>query len=285
MVDEFIFVILAISAGISLRVLTLIGIDLFEGNYTSFDYLTIAILSLVCCLYTYIEGERPPLPTLVYLPAFLAIQRSQFFFMSLFIVVSLLIKPRNLFKLSLIAFVGFVVGFIALDFVSPEFVSWLNWKATTATEVFSSPLQGSFGVRMLEILNIVHIVGDKFHQILFGLGAGGFYNFDAYPFGSDMIIDTKSYSPDQLSSSQYHTVHSFIAFCILKYGFVGLFVYIWFCLYPFYVSSLGNKSKSKLFLLLSLGILSVYYVYASLTYQMLCGLFWAHVLRKEKRCR
>lgn len=175
----------------------------------------------------------------------------------------------------------FIIGFsflLIIGFYNPVVYDFMLWKLNVFSEILKSDQQfsESGSLRFYELMNIVAEISDSVYQLLFGKGWGGGYTFAAYPFYSVDPLDLKSFSEDQLQSGIYYATHSFSAYMLLKYGLVGLVMYL---LIPVLIIKKAMKfiriHKMHILLLFLSGI-SLYYYYWRLDLAFLMSSLWAY---------
>ena len=119
-------------------------------------------------------------------------------------------------------------------------------------------MSGSGSVRILELKNIVWETFDNPLYVFFGKVYGGAYRYSKFPeylIGETLSLD--SYSLDQLESHKYYLVHNFTSQMILKYGFIGLIMYLSIPLVT--VKKLRDKNYMFLVFYVILGCIYTYY--------------------------
>jgi len=123
------------------------------------------------------------------------------------------------------------IGVIATMFVLPLlFVFMFNerlfdfilWKLT----FFTGNVSDSGKVRVYEFKNIAAEALNNPPYLVFGKGLTGFFTFFEHPMPRNIIMDLKSYSQDEIAKGRFYHPHFFTNFILLKYGMVGLVIYI-----------------------------------------------------------
>lgn len=263
---------------IGLRTVFFVLNDFYNGNST-LDLMTSPYLSLSVFVYILIKGEW-------------GIYKNYFYRFLLFLS---LLNPSRGFVLLLVVFVGlgfflgrgkkisFKMGFLLqitgvltlvsglLFFFNERLYDFFVWKLEVFDELFddSIKLSGSGQVRATELYNIYKGLSESYYELLFGRGFGATYDFSYRSLGMIDNIDLKSFSKDQLESGVYYTSHSFFTSNLLKYGFVGVLLYL------FYPITLGiaffKKFKDYFFLLFP--IILIYSYYFRIEFMILMGVF------------
>jgi hypothetical protein len=117
------------------------------------------------------------------------------------------------------------VALAVISVINPRLIDFMYWKASEF--VPGQELSGSGKVRVEEIRNIWHAITQNPFSFLFGNGFGAHFKFDPYPFPSNELLDSMSYSDDQLAAGNYYGPHTPLGYMLLKFGIIGLAVYIW----------------------------------------------------------
>jgi hypothetical protein len=101
--------------------------------------------------------------------------------------------------------------------------------------------------------------------LLLGKGVTGYFTFDSYPLPPRIVLDLKSYSLEEVLTGKIYHPHFFVNYLLLKYGLVGLMVYV-AMVYEFFrmgrralarAGRFGETSPSFYFFVISNTILSI----------------------------
>jgi len=194
-------------------------------------------------------------------------------------IVSFFKKGNNNISLFIMLelFLILMGALLTLLVLNPDIYGFLIWKLDVFNELLSASneLSGSGKVRIYELLNVHRENMDSIYQYFFGKGFGGFYSFNYYPMNDVETLDLKSFSNDQLQTNMYYTTHSFSTYMLLKYGMVGLVIYV---LIPIFIiwNSFKHTIKNNLHIIfLVFTILSIYTYYWRLEITVMIGIFFA----------
>lgn len=205
------------------------------------------------------------------------------YFSSFFFKANLCQRSKTNYITELL-FIGFFILFLA-GLYNPVFYDFAVWKLNVFSEIFFSDqqLNESGSLRISEFLNVISEISNSIYQFIFGKGLGGAYTFNTFPFQSSDPLDLKSFSDNQLSTGIYYAAHSFSTFMLLKYGIVGLTMYIFI---PFrIIKSLLRSSKIQpiIILLIFISATSIYYFYWRLDLAFLLSAIWAYTFNQYPR--
>lgn len=114
---------------------------------------------------------------------------------------------------------------IILFMLNPRLFEFFLWKLEIIQVFTKNYSVGSGSIRWLEFKNIIYQNTTSILKFVFGGGPYGTYDFDAYPLIVEGVIDSKSFSPDQLLKKEFYTTHNVISALLLKTGITGLIVY------------------------------------------------------------
>lgn len=157
-----------------------------------------------------------------------------------------------------------IIGFL-LSLFNPRLFEFFLWKLEII-QIFSGNYSvGSGSVRILEFKNIIFKNSSSIFRFIFGNGPFGTYNFDVYPLIVDGVIDSKSFSPDQLIRNEFYTTHNVISALILKTGIIGLSLYLFVFLRIY-------RKKLSLGMILALPLF--YTTYSSFQSAVISGLIY-----------
>lgn len=146
-------------------------------------------------------------------------------------------KPRYAKYLVLMTLMLMVtLGFVS--YFNERLFSFILWKLT----FFRGELSDSGLVRVHEFYNIVAEGLSNPLYLLFGKGVTGYFTFDSYPLPARIALDLKSYSWEEVATGKIYHPHFFINYLLLKYGLLGLTVYI-AMIYDFF--SMGRRVWDK----------------------------------------
>lgn len=191
-----------------------------------------------------------------------------FFVVGLFISGFLAQKKSNFIKVFFIFSIFLIIAAIFLSIYQPVIFNFILWKLNVFKEISGkSEMSGSGSVRILELKNIVWETFDNPLYVFFGKGYGGAYRYSKFPeylIGETLSLD--SYSLDQLESHKYYLVHNFTSQMILKYGFIGLIMYLSIPLVT--VKKLRDKNYMFLVFYVILGCIYTYYWRPELAFLM-----------------
>lgn len=136
---------------------------------------------------------------------------------------------------------------------NPRLFDFIVWKSNIFTAIIGkSEFSGSGGVRGTEIVAVWREVTSSPVTMLIGKGWGSTYNLDIENMTQNFgIIDLKSYSEMELATNQFYSVHSVIAFILLKFGLLGIVSIL--------LMVLSACRKSLLFAFVSLPIVYSFY--------------------------
>ena len=193
------------------------------------------------------------------------------------------IYPDNTsFNISLIVNLSIIMGLLVLGLYlyNERLFNFLLWKLNVFDALFSSSgeMSGSGKVRTLELQNIWYILSQSLYEFLFGKGFFATYTLEAFPLTNIGVIDLKSYSMDQLNSGIYYATHSFSSSMLLKYGIVGLSIYISL---PLYLAYKLYRQNQNLILIL-IPIILIYSYYWRIEFALLIGLLFGISTKKKK---
>jgi hypothetical protein len=234
---------------IALRVIIILILDLInEGISLDLAQSPFYILPVIS---SYVHS---PHGLMFYLISVLAPSRAVMVWTTL-MLFGLLLKSKVTDRIKYISvlFVG-TVALLSFVYVSnPRLFDFLVWKSNIFSAIVGkSEFSGSGGVRGTEIVAVWREVTSNPLSMLFGKGWGSTYDLDigsmTQKFG---VIDLKSYSKMELATNRFYSVHSVIAFVLLKFGLLGIV--------SISLMLLGAIRKSILFALFSLPIVYSFY--------------------------
>ncbi|MDD2947526.1 MAG: hypothetical protein PHV80_01615 [Rugosibacter sp.] len=179
-------------------------------------------------------------------------------------------------------FIGFFILLI-VGLYNPIVYDFIAWKLNVFNEILSSDqkFSESGSLRLYELMNVSTELSDSIYQMLFGKGFGGAYTFNAFHFNSVDPLDLKSYSVDQLQTRVYFATHSFSTYMLLKYGLVGLGIYLFIPLLIMFKAFKRLKRQKLYFLLFFLTGISIYYYYWRLDLAFLIAASFAYFSDKR----
>lgn len=286
--------LLPIFSGI--RVLFFIINDIYTIS-PKFYFMTPSMISLIVLSYLILTKNNVVYKSFIFrLPLYMSmIEPSRGFIVmsAIFITLSLLLSFLNKkngilnYKILLEFFLIFFSTLGILILYNPNVYGFLIWKLNVFMELLDAThdMSGSGKVRIYELLNVYRENMNSFYQYFFGKGFGGTYSFDYFPMYDVEALDLKSFSNDQLQTGIYYSTHSFSSYMLLKYGLVGLFVYLLFPL-KIIADSFKNIKNSNLHIIILLfTILSIYSYYWRLEIAILIGIFFTfyNELRRNNR--
>jgi len=252
------------------------------------DLMNQAYLSLIILIYIIIKGNWGIYKNLFYrILLFISLLNFSRAFLVMFVlgvVISYFWKAHEKirFNFSLMINIILIVGLMlfGLYIVNERLFDFLLWKLNVFDAIFSSDgeMSGSGKIRTLELANVWYILSQNTYDVFFGKGFFATYNFEAFPLSNIGVIDLKSYSADQLNSGIYYSTHSFLSSVLLKYGTIGLFLYV---LLPLYLAFIFYKQKQNLILIL-IPIILIYSYYWRIEFAFLIGILFGVIKSKEK---
>lgn len=259
----------------------------FLNQTPKLDLMNQAYLSLIILIYLIVKGNWGIYKNFFYrILLFVSLLNFSRAFLLIF-AVSVLIAyfwkahKKIYFNFSFVLNIFFIVGLLLIGlYISNErLFDFLLWKLNVFDAILSSSgeMSGSGKIRALELQNVWFVLSQNFHELFFGRGFFATYNFEAFPLNNIGIIDLKSYSSDQLNSNIYYSTHSFSSSMLLKYGLIGLSIYIFL---PLYLSYVFYKKKQNLILIL-IPIILVYSYYWRIEFAFLIGILFGLIKTKE----
>lgn len=160
----------------------------------------------------------------------------------------------------------------AFAVVSPRLFDFFIWKLADINVIFEgADLSGSGQVRQYELMNIVAEMSDPV-VFLVGKGFGGSFKYEHYHVPNDVELDLKSYSESELERGVFYHPHSFLSSILLKYGVLGLLLYIGIPFYVAFIQIRSNSSYGRLFGFMA--ILMIYNYYWRMEYMVLMGILF-----------
>lgn len=162
--------------------------------------------------------------------------RSQIFLLFLCIFIYLIVSNFSIHKIK------FVIGIILSCCLLLTVVSYFNerlyefflWKLSEFS--FNSDGVSASGlVRVYEFLNISDAYRSDFFGFLFGKGLSGYFTYDVYPYPFPELLDLKSYQDFELQLERYYHPHFFTNVLLLKFGLIGLLLYVLFIFKYFFI--------------------------------------------------
>lgn len=195
---------------------------------------------------------------LILLLSVLSPSRGQLF--SLFLSIGIFIcltgfsfkRLRTLISLITIS----IVILLLTSLLNDRFYNFFMWKLSEFSFSSEEGISGSGLVRVFEFLNISDILQTNPLRFFFGSGLSGYFTFESYPFPFPELLDLKSYQDFELASGIYYHPHFFINILLLKFGFLGLFLYTAFII-SFFIKCLRRKKSANdldTFFLISFGL-------------------------------
>lgn len=148
-------------------------------------------------------------------------------------------KARYLKYLGIIMMM-FILPVIFVFLFNERLFDFILWKLT----FFTGEISGSGMVRVYEFKNILAEAINNPPYLLFGKGLTGFFTFSEYPLPADIVLDLKSYTQQEISSGRIYHPHFFTNFILLKYGLLGLLIYVAMVLDYFRYGMRGIRSGS-----------------------------------------
>jgi hypothetical protein len=158
--------------------------------------------------------------------------------------------------------------------VNPTLFEFFAWKASDLKIVDAGEISDSGKVRVYELKNIVSRMLNDPIVALFGKGFGGSYNFKDYPLPVTERLDLKSYSQEELNREIYYNSHSFLASTLLKYGVIGLFIYLMIPIVTAIKSKFDSRQTKLHTMIGVLSILLIYNYYWRIELMILMGMFF-----------
>lgn len=169
-------------------------------------------------------------------------------------------RPRYVKYLGLMSLM-FIIPVVFIYFFNERLFDFLLWKLT----FFRGEISDSGLVRIYEFYNIVAEGLANPLYLLLGKGVTGYFTFDSYPLPPRIVLDLKSYSLEEVLTGKIYHPHFFVNYLLLKYGLVGLMVYV-AMVYEFFgmgrralarAGRFGETSPSFYFFVISNTILSI----------------------------
>ena len=252
------------------------------------DLMNQAYLSLVVLIYIIVKGKWGIYENIFYrLLLFISLlnfSRAFLVFFAFSIMIAYFWKAHEKirFNISLIVNLSIIMGLLVLGLYlyNERLFNFLLWKLNVFDALFSSSgeMSGSGKVRTLELQNVWYILSQSLYEFLFGKGFFATYTLEAFPLTNIGVIDLKSYSMDQLNSGIYYATHSFSSSMLLKYGIVGLSIYISL---PLYLAYKLYRQNQNLILIL-IPIILIYSYYWRIEFALLIGLLFGISTKKKK---
>ncbi len=197
----------------------------------------------------------------------------QLLFLSIFYLRSIVSNNRFSFTLrrSIEVLILTTTIIATISVAAPRAFNFLLWKVSDIkTLTGNKELSGSGKVRYYELANVLHDNQSKPLNLIIGSGLGAHFTFEEVPLPNYIDLDLKSYNKTELSTGRYYNPHSFITTIILKYGILGLLIYI---LIPTYTAIRHFKSPAKANTLIALAIvLNIYTMYWRVEIMILTGI-------------
>ncbi|HBG07023.1 MAG: hypothetical protein A2075_16445 [Geobacteraceae bacterium GWC2_58_44] len=116
----------------------------------------------------------------------------------------------------------FIIPVIFVFMFNERLFDFILWKLS----FFTGNVSDSGKMRVYEFNNILAEALNNPPYLLFGKGLTGFFTFIEHPLPRSIVLDLKSYTQDEIASGRYYHPHFFTNFILLKYGALGLFVYV-----------------------------------------------------------
>lgn len=253
------------------------------------DLMNQPYLSLIVLMYIIIKGNWGIYNNIIYrillFISLLSFSRGFLIILVFCLLLGLIINFHKKIKFTLFFLFSLLVMFcmvlFALYITNERLFDFFIWKINVFNELTNSEveLSGSGKVRIIEMQNIIHILSENIYGLFLGKGFFATYNFEAYSLDGIGIIDLKSYSYDQLSSGIYYATHSFLSSILLKYGLLGLLIYI---LLPLLLSyKLYIKNYHMILILLPLILIPSYFW--RIEFMFIMGLLYGIINLRERK--
>jgi hypothetical protein len=252
------------------------------------DLMNQAYLSLIILIYIIVKGDWGIYKNIFYrVLLFISLLNFSRAFLLIFVLSVIIsyfwkVHKKIRFNFSLTMNFIIIIGLMlfGLYMLNERLFDFLLWKLNVFDALFSSSgeMSGSGKIRGLELQNIWYVLSNDIYNVFFGKGFFATYDFSAYPLNNIGVIDLKSYSSDQLNSGVYYSTHSFSSAILLKYGVVGLIIYIFI---PLYIAYIFYKNKQNLLLIL-IPIILIYSYYWRIEFAFLIGILFGILKTKEK---
>ena len=132
-------------------------------------------------------------------------------------------KLKDSFRLIFFLAPLFIAIPLILPFISDRLWAFLLFKlGFFMSDGFAGGNSGtSASVRLYEWYNISEA---SLYYLLFGKGLGSYFTFSAVQIPYELTLS--DFSMDQISSGYFYKPHTFVNTIILKYGFIGLAIYV-----------------------------------------------------------
>jgi hypothetical protein len=166
-------------------------------------------------------------------------------FIVTFLIYLSLQKIHKVFLKGLVVTILIYIVFNFLFIYFPEYFGFISFKLDIINEISKGALSHSPKVRSLELQFIVEKNLNNFISILFGQGPGGYIE----GIGSLIELDFSDYGENEILYNKYYKVHSFLNHILLKYGFLGMLMYL---ILPFlgFSNKLGIRYKYLSYLII-----------------------------------
>ncbi len=267
----------------------------FALKKPSLDLMTQPLLS-ICAMYFYVFTRNKhftiysnPLIFSLVLISLLTTSRSvmAIVLLSLFFLLMLvfLIKSKVDDKLSSLKKCGRIVIYlsvtlltllVSISITNERLYDFIMWKASEFTFDSNSTPSGSALVRKHEIINIANDANKNLYVLLFGKGFGSHFNFEYSPPPLNEKLDEKSFPLKEIENGEYYNPHTFIATLLLRFGILGLGLYL---LIPIFTSILFMRKSIPLAILC---VLLIYNYYFRFEFQLLMVLMFYMALLVPK---
>lgn len=253
-------VLVAISVIYCIRIPIFLILSIFEST-PSLDlglvpHIPFAVLFSLLLFTT--KNKQQVRLILILLLSVLSPSRGQLFSLFLSIAIFICLTGFSFKRLRVfISLVTIAIGILLLtSLFNDRFYNFFMWKLSEFSFSSEEGISASGLVRVFEFLNISDVFQTNPLRFLFGSGLSGYFTFEKYPFPFPELLDLKSYQDFELASGIYYHPHFFINILLLKFGFLGLFLYIVFIV-MFFIRCLSlRKKKNDLdtYFLISIGL-------------------------------
>ena len=226
---EIYYLGLNISFILGMRTIFFLINDFFIFEIPKLDLGLSPYFSLGIFLFAILKKEKLSLIKWILLALSILYPSRSFILFVILLSLIFFLKEKGLKNTLRISFKALLILFpmfgAILFYLNPRLFEFFLWKIEII-QVFSGNYSvGSGMVRLLEFKNILNQNLTSIPRFIFGNGPYGTYNFDAFPLIVDGVIDSKSFSPDQLIRNKFYTTHNVISALILKTGVAGLILY------------------------------------------------------------
>jgi hypothetical protein len=268
----------------------------FALKNPSLDLMTQPLLS-ICAMYFYVLTKNKhfsiysnPLVFSLVLISLLTTSRSVMaivlFSMFCLLIIVFITKSKGEDKLNGLKKYSRIVAYlfitlsaflVSISITNERLYEFVKWKASEFTLDSNSTPSGSALVRKHEIINIANDADKNLYVLLFGKGFGSHFNFEYSPPPLNETLDEKSFSLNEIENGEYYNPHTFIATLLLRFGVLGLGVYL---LIPILTSMFFFKKSIPLAFL---SLLLIYNYYFRFEFQLLMVLMFYMALLVPKQ--